>query len=1133
MWKLLTVVFFSTVLSTRATEEDSSYGKPEGRCIGSFVHEKAKPKPGAEVIMRFEPHYNSEASCFLACRLHTECWAFQMDNSVWRVACVLYGKGSVELNPNGNLTYVWRCQKNIPECIFPNNDRCPGQWVREFSLSVIREALEAIQKEENPNNQPKHVHLEPHPHSYEEGVSHGRFICDQPVKYNISLKQCKEDCWKNKYCNTFKYQPSATLTSGSFHPSICLLVDSNDLFPRSEGPRIFSSATKNKKSTAQLITQLISELPDDWIQRTVPTKFRWTCCPQWWEKIDYSDETQRQLRTSCRIDLAHSVHLLEFQPDEPSSVATFLQQCFSGGYWSLEAGKFTPDLKVHNVSELIQMIKRTFTRHAFPNGSFEFVKVIGLFYTQNPLHCVAECFENPCCLGPIYDIHRWRCILLGAFEVPTVCTAKNLVEQDGEYEWGEVMELQQLNLIQTPLIIWKIHCCLSSVSATRRGYLAYDGLAKETRDFKKPFHPNRLTTCVCEGSKIQQVLMANSDELRCIAKQSYENWISQEPRKFATAPIAFFVNRREELAIFNEEKLEMVSFEDPRWDEGLFENLDRIWIPVFSNLFLDSKQWAGPASRLASCSLLRCRVQVDNNLTTVDQTEVIPTNWDPTEPWLKVLPHEQWLEPSCTRRSSFKPFGTDITIKKIVVHDLQGTKFRCFTPHVCTHYLRQVALEQMKESMSGIGFNYMIGNDGTVFEGRGMNYEGRHTHGHNLNSYGIAFIGWYPVNPMPIAPLKSFWYLVKYLQYYGKVSKDFVVYTHQDLQPSECPGTALQVLINSWSGTTTGGLYGELHKCSSEPEDDPSSSSKLLIRSLCVLSALVIVAAGFLVGRVLMDFQLSRLLQTGGTSSRIEHTFECQQWSEVCRRVIRDQQEFRQTEVHPVLCLGRYDSFLRAYIRPAEVKLRLALQNNLESQGYGVEIALITLFCHSWKSVLERTLVLPPLILWSLSALRRYFISDGVRTPFRIQLLTNNTDFMIMVCSSDELQYEALMTELCSDTSQITNLYSPKSFSNPFCCPKINLSCLKCDLCRQLDDQENCASSESRKRPGIKRLKSNSKQAYRKKNTHITNPHEWVLFVKCQRDYATIPDPVLGRYSNFQEFLVYEESRLDRMSPAT
>jgi N-acetylmuramoyl-L-alanine amidase len=42
---------------------------------------------------------------------------------------------------------------------------------------------------------------------------------------------------------------------------------------------------------------------------------------------------------------------------------------------------------------------------------------------------------------------------------------------------------------------------------------------------------------------------------------------------------------------------------------------------------------------------------------------------------------------------------------------------------------------------SDIGYNFLVGNDGNVYEGRGWNRVGAQTYNYNSVSIGIAFIG--------------------------------------------------------------------------------------------------------------------------------------------------------------------------------------------------------------------------------------------------------------------------------------------------------------------------------------------------------------------------------------------------------
>ena len=53
------------------------------------------------------------------------------------------------------------------------------------------------------------------------------------------------------------------------------------------------------------------------------------------------------------------------------------------------------------------------------------------------------------------------------------------------------------------------------------------------------------------------------------------------------------------------------------------------------------------------------------------------------------------------------------------------------------------------DGMTDIGYNFMIGGDGNVYEGRGWEFWGNHTccSFYNRNAYGVGFLG-HPTEPM-------------------------------------------------------------------------------------------------------------------------------------------------------------------------------------------------------------------------------------------------------------------------------------------------------------------------------------------------------------------------------------------------
>ncbi|KAM4567192.1 peptidoglycan recognition protein 5 [Odontesthes bonariensis] len=109
-----------------------------------------------------------------------------------------------------------------------------------------------------------------------------------------------------------------------------------------------------------------------------------------------------------------------------------------------------------------------------------------------------------------------------------------------------------------------------------------------------------------------------------------------------------------------------------------------------------------------------------------------------------------------------------------------------------------VSIQRMHMSerqFDDIGYNFLVGGDGTVFEGRGWGVVGAHTKGHNNDSLGIAFMG----NFNNDTPSKEALSSVKQLLLSG-VSQDFlhpqfVLFGHRDLGTTACPGENLYAAL--------------------------------------------------------------------------------------------------------------------------------------------------------------------------------------------------------------------------------------------------------------------------------------------------------------------------------------------------
>jgi N-acetylmuramoyl-L-alanine amidase len=73
-------------------------------------------------------------------------------------------------------------------------------------------------------------------------------------------------------------------------------------------------------------------------------------------------------------------------------------------------------------------------------------------------------------------------------------------------------------------------------------------------------------------------------------------------------------------------------------------------------------------------------------------------------------------------------------INKIIIHCTA-------TPEGRAHTVKDVDEWHKQRGFSGIGYHYLIGLNGEVWEGRPLHLSGAHTLNQNANSIGIAYVG--------------------------------------------------------------------------------------------------------------------------------------------------------------------------------------------------------------------------------------------------------------------------------------------------------------------------------------------------------------------------------------------------------
>ncbi|NP_001178637.1 peptidoglycan recognition protein 4 precursor [Rattus norvegicus] len=88
----------------------------------------------------------------------------------------------------------------------------------------------------------------------------------------------------------------------------------------------------------------------------------------------------------------------------------------------------------------------------------------------------------------------------------------------------------------------------------------------------------------------------------------------------------------------------------------------------------------------------------------------------------------------------------------LVIHHVPGLE--CHNQTVCSQKLRELQAYHIRNHWCDVAYNFLVGDDGKVYEGVGWNVQGSHDQGYNNISLGVAFFGTQEGHsPSPVALL--------------------------------------------------------------------------------------------------------------------------------------------------------------------------------------------------------------------------------------------------------------------------------------------------------------------------------------------------------------------------------------------
>ncbi len=178
------------------------------------------------------------------------------------------------------------------------------------------------------------------------------------------------------------------------------------------------------------------------------------------------------------------------------------------------------------------------------------------------------------------------------------------------------------------------------------------------------------------------------------------------------------------------------------------------------------------------------------NVTTASKG--LPRNAYMTEiPAVTYVPRAKWAD-SGPMMERIVPMGD---INKITVHH-EGWNPVVFTDMETTaERLELIRRSHIQRLGAGdIGYHYVVDRGGRVWQAREERYQGAHVRGNNENNLGIMCLGNFDIQSPSSEQLRSLVAVIKAAQAEHKVSLSNVK-THQEINPTACPGKVLQAYM--------------------------------------------------------------------------------------------------------------------------------------------------------------------------------------------------------------------------------------------------------------------------------------------------------------------------------------------------
>ncbi|XP_054890974.1 peptidoglycan recognition protein 6 [Poeciliopsis prolifica] len=146
------------------------------------------------------------------------------------------------------------------------------------------------------------------------------------------------------------------------------------------------------------------------------------------------------------------------------------------------------------------------------------------------------------------------------------------------------------------------------------------------------------------------------------------------------------------------------------------------------------------------------------------------------------------------------PTNLSLPLSFLFIHHTHTPSEPCLTFEKCSADMRAMQrFHQEDRGWDDIGYSFVAGSDGFIYEGRGWNIQGAHTFGQNSRGYGVSFIGDYQTNlPSQHAMSLVRDQLATCAVDRGGLVSSYTLQGHRDVVNTTCPGDAFYKEISGW-----------------------------------------------------------------------------------------------------------------------------------------------------------------------------------------------------------------------------------------------------------------------------------------------------------------------------------------------